>query len=184
MEAVAADGVLSGKLYGNGVEIGFRRHIGVESCLEGANHGGVRHQRLELADSGDIRRIVGRGYGVEIRHGLQHVLCQILDTGNAFGMNHLKAHTGDLFQRGDDACQQMFQHSADGFSVGGENGLHADIVAGQIVLVIKQTLGSAHTLSAAGSQHFLAIVHGKQLIFQGSASHIADQNIHSLLLCR
>jgi hypothetical protein len=66
--------------------------------------------------------------------------------------------------------------------MGREDGLHPQIVAGFIVLVIKQTLGSTDPFCTAGSQYLLAVLHIEQLIFQGSASHIANQNIHIELL--
>lgn len=79
--------------------------LALEGSLKGTNHRRGRHQGLELSDGGDIGRIVGRGHGVEIRHGLQHVLCQILDAGDAFCVDHLEAYAGNLLQ-GNDAARQ------------------------------------------------------------------------------
>ena len=154
------------KRNGDGIEIGLRGHLGVERRLEGADHGRRRHQGLELPDGGQVGGIVGRGHGVEIGHGLQDILRQILNACDAFGVDDLKAHAGDFLQGFNAARQKMLQHGADGLPVGGENGFQLHAVAGTAVPMAEQALGPADPFRAARGQNLLAVGHVEQLIFQ------------------
>ena len=184
MEAVAPDGTLFAQFHGDRVEVSLRGHVGVKGGLKCADHGCGGHQRLELPDGGNVGRIVGGSHGVKIRHGLQHILRQILYAGDAPGMDDLEAHTGDFFQRFDAARQQVFQHLENSLPVGREDGLHTDVVSRPVVFVIEQAFSLSDPLCAAGCKDLLSVAHIKQLVFQGSASHVADENIHRPLLMR
>jgi hypothetical protein len=126
---------------------------------------------------------MGRGYRIEISHGLQNIFRKILYACDALCVNNLKANAGNFTQIPDASIQKMLQHSADGLTMGGENGIFPETCAGKMIFVIAQAFGSTNALRAAGCENLLTGIHIKQLILQRGTANIANQNIHSIVSC-
>jgi hypothetical protein len=58
--------------------------------------------------------------------------------------------------------------------MGGENFLLVNCITGEIVLVVKETLGSANPFCATGTENLFACIHIKQLIFQRGTAYVAN----------
>ena len=182
MEAVAADVVFAGDLDGDGVIVRFRRHGAVEGGLKRADEWGVRQKRAELADGGQIRRVVRRSDGAEGFHFGKDVVCQILHAADALRQNDLEADAVQLRERGQDGILQLPQHALDGFAVRGEDSGFVGESAGFMCFGVEAAGRHADALRAAGGDDKL-FRHAEKLIFEGRAAHVADQDIHVQAPC-
>ena len=155
----------------------------MEGRLKRADQRRVGQQRPELADGGDIGRIVRGRDGVERRHFCQHILRQVLHARDAPRVNDLEANAVQRGKLRQDAVQQRAQHPFDGLAMCGEYGFLRMLLAGEAVFRVEASDRRADTLYAAGGQNVLAAVEIKKLIFQGGASDVADQNFHGNAPC-
>ena len=180
VEAVAADLILGIILIGQGVGVGHGRHGLMEGGVEHGYHGGAGHKGLAGLDPDDVGGIVERSQGVALLNGGHYLIGDEHALGKLLAaVNHTVAHCIDLLHRADHAVlrvHQSVEHGLDGLGVGGHG--HVGLFDGLLaVRLVGKLAVNANTLAQALGQHLLRLG-VEQLILQGRAAGVDDQNIH------
>ena len=181
MEAVAADLILLVVLVGQGVGIGYRRHGLVEGGVKHGHLGHVgTHDGLAGLDAGDVSGVVEGGQGDALLQSGHHLVVNLYRAGEGLAaVHHPVAHRIDLLHGGDHAVVRIHQsvhHRLDGLGMGGHGHVHRvdGVLAGGLV---GELAVDADALAQALGQHLL-VVGVQQLVLQGRAAGVDDENFH------
>ena len=183
VEAVAADLVLLIVFIGQGVHIGLGGHRLVEGGVEHGHLGHVlAHDGGAGVDTGDVGGVVEGGQGDALLQGLHDLIGDEHRAGKGLAaMDHPVAHRIDLLHGADDAVvlvHQSVQHGLDGLRVGGHG--HIDgvqhLLALHLGLVGELAVDADPFAQALGQQG--AGLGIQQLILQGRAASVDNQNVH------
>ena len=121
MEAVPPDLVFLIIFIRQAVHIGLLRHGLVESGVEHAHHGGIRHQLPAGLDADQVGRVVQGGKVVALLHRGQHFPVQHHGLGELLpAVHHPVSHRADFLQAGHHAglrVGQSLQHQTDRLGV-------------------------------------------------------------------
>ena len=183
VEAVAADVVLLIILIGNGVDIRLGGHGHVESGVEHGNLGRLGHDLLAGLDAHEVGGVVEGPKGDALLDGLDAGVVDDAAGGEGHAaVEDTVAHSGNLIGGGDDALGGVHhdvQHCLDGLVVGG----HGDILLHVLTAgdLVGQAAVDADALAQALGEHLAALgLH--ELILQGRAARVDDQDLHLLFL--
>ena len=152
----------------------------------GVEHGHLRHVLAHDGgagvDAGDVGGVVERRQGDAVLQSLHHLVGdedRLVESLAA--VDHPVTHRVDLLHGADHAVvlvHQGVQHSLDGLRVGGHG--NVDSVQHLLALhlgLIGELAVDADALAKALGQHLLGLG-VEQLILQGGAAGVDDQNIH------
>ena len=184
VEAIAADLIVLVVFVRDGIGVCHRRHGLVERSVEHSDLGNaVAQSGLAGVDADDVGRVVQGSQGVAAFDGLHDFIGDEDGGGECFAaMNHTVADSVDLAHGGDDAVfriDQGVQDSLDGFGMGGHshiNGVQL-LLAVHLGLVGELAVNADPFAQALGQQ--VASSGIQQLILQGGAACVDNQNIHS-----
>ena len=181
VEAVAADLVLGVPAVRHGVDVSLGGHGLVEGGVEHSHHGGVGHDFLAGLDAGDVGGVVEGGQRDALPDALHHVLVDDHGMGELLtAVDHTVAHRVDLGHVLDDAVvvvgQDLHDQLDGGLVVGHVTVGVVDVLTGGGVLDVAV---QADALAQALGQNFLGIG-VQQLILQGRAACVDDQNFHGI----
>ena len=182
VEAVAADAVVLVVLIWHGIGEGLGRHALVEGGVEHGDLGHVlAHDGGAGVDAGDVGGVVQRGEGGAVLEGLHDLV------GDAHGAGELLAAVDDAVADSVDLAHalhdavlcagQLVDDRGNGLGVGRqgdvlvEHGLAADERG------VLQVTVDADALAQALGQDGLGL-HVDELVLQGRASGVDDQNFH------
>ena len=183
MEAVAANLVLLIVFIGQGVHIGLGGHRLVEGGVEHGHLGHVlAHDGGAGVDAGDVGRVVEGGQGDALLQGLHDLVRDQDGAGEGLAaVDHPVTHRVDLLHGADDAVvlvHQGVQNGLDGLGVGGHG--HVDgvqhLLALHLGLVGELAVDADALAQALGQQG--AGLGVQQLILQGRAASVDNQNVH------
>ena len=182
VETIPADLVLLIVGVGQGVHVGLGGHGLVESGVKHGHHGHAGHHLLTGPDAGEVGRVVEGSQGNAVLNSFQHIVGD--EDGLVEGlaaMNHPVSHRADLLHGPDDAVgavHQGVQHGLNGLGVGGHGHVHGvqSRLALHLGLVGELAVNADALAQALGQQ--AAGLRIQQLILQGRAARVDNQNVH------
>ena len=184
MEAVAANLVLLIVFIGQGVHIGLGGHRLVEGGVEHGHLGHVlAHDGGAGVDAGDVGGVVERCQGDAVLQSLHDLVGD--EDGLVEGLaavHHAVTHSVDLLHGADDTVvlvHQSVQHGLDGLGMGGHGHIDGvqDLLALHLGLVGELAVDADALAQALGQQR--AGLGIEQLILQGRAASVDDENVHN-----
>ena len=182
MEAIAADLILGVPTVRHCVDVSLGGHGLVEGGVEHGDHGGVGHDFLAGLDAGDVGGVVQGGQGDTLADALHDSAVDDDGVGELLAaVNDTVAHGVDLGHIFDDTVvvvgQDLHDQLDGGLVVGHVTVCVVHITAGGGVLDVAV---DADALAQALSQNVFGIG-VQQLILQGRAACVDDQNFHCVV---
>ena len=187
METIATDTVFLRQILGNGVCICLIRHGGMETCIENGDIRLTGEKLLHDFDAGEVCRVVQRAERNIVHDDFFDLFVHQCFRVFRAAQQHSVAHGGDFVRRGNHAAAFGIQQYLDHF-------LHARRVVGigtrklkgllpvssRKALVLKVAFGHADAFHQPLADTFIRR-HIDDLIFEGRAAAVDNQNFHAVL---